>query len=126
MKEVIDLNKTQYKLMFSSNDARVTYKLLSFDNNQGLSLNQSWNLFDHIITRNAYEIMAIIATKTKVFIACSTESGYEEILRALLIKFGTDLNLREMKEGLALVRTNSPSEDVFKNMDNITITIRPN
>jgi hypothetical protein len=121
LKEVLDLNKANYKLMFSANDTRFTCKLLSFDNTRMLVINQAWNIFDKLISEKPNEILSIITTKKKVFLLCSTENGQTDILRQLLLKFGTDYNLTEANENLVFVRKSSQADSSFKFVNDITV-----
>lgn len=120
LKEVLDLKKTNYKLMFSTNDIRLSCKMLSFDNTRDLSLHLAWNIFDKLIAEKPNEIVSIIVTKKKIFLICSTENGCIDVARQLLLKYGTDYNLRELNENLVFVRKNSQHAPSF-NYDNISV-----
>ena len=110
--------------MFLTNDSRLTNKLLYFDNTAELTLHLAWNIFDRIITEKCNEIKSLIVTKKKIYLVCSTENGYPEVLRLLLLKFGTDLNLQESTESLVFVRK-SPNAPPSFNMDgHISIQIK--
>ncbi|KAL7045348.1 hypothetical protein ACKWTF_002205 [Chironomus riparius] len=126
LKEVIDLKKTNYDLMFSTNDSRYTSKLLFFDNSRDLSLHLAWNISDRIIVEKPNEIKSLIVTKRKIFLVCSSENGYAEVLRSLLLKFGTDLNLQESRESLVFVKKSSATPLSFNMNGHISVQITNN
>ena len=104
LKEVLSLKDSSYQLMFSKDDVNFTYKLLSFDNKCNLNINSAWNTFDKIIVDKPNEIKSIVVTKSKVFIMCASENGFTDVMRSLILKFGTDLNMQELNECLVFVR----------------------
>lgn len=114
LKEVINLKDTNYQLMLSKNDVKFTGKLISFDNNCNLNINLAWNIFEKIIVDKPNEIKSMVVTKSKVFMVCSSENGYTDVMRSLLLKFGTDLNLRELNESLVFVRKGFKNPSTFK------------
>lgn len=109
--------------MFSVNDVRVSCKMLSFDNTCDLPLHLAWNIFDKLIVEKPNEIISIVVTKKKIFLICSTENGYTDVARQLLLKFGTDHNLRELNENLVFVRKISQHAPYFNYVNDISIRI---
>jgi len=115
------LNRTNYKLIFSANDVRFSCKMLSFDNTRDLSLHLAWNTFDKLIIEKPNEIVSIIVTKKKILLNCSTENGCTDVARQLLLKFGTDYNLRELNENLFFVRKSSQHAPSFNYVNDISV-----
>jgi hypothetical protein len=123
LKEVLSLDNSNYDLMFMSNDPKFHHKLLKFNNEHNLSLNQAWNIFDKVVTENPKEIKAVIATKKDIFLLCTTDSGCTDCLRALILKFGTDFNLQEINEILVFVKKPNSNSHTYKSNEEITISI---
>lgn len=111
--EVTELREAGYSLAYVRNDGNLHHsiqinKLMMFDNSEGLDVFSMVKMLDSLI--ESHELSAIVSTRSKVFLTFLTDEAEEETLRALIINFGTDLNLRCCEEKLLLIKKNCKDE----------------
>ena len=124
LKEVIDLKESNLSLMFLKNDTRCMSKLFTFDNARNWNLPTSWNLLEKVIKEKPDEVKSIIITKKRIFVTFATDLGQTELLRALLLNFGTDFNTKELSHKLVFVRKNSNTQrNGLFNYENFNIVV---
>ena len=104
---VLDLTNAGYSLAYLKNDDNVhksisINKLMMFDNVEDLDLFTLIKMLDCIIEER--DLVSIVVTKAKVFLTFVSNEAEEEALKALLVNFKTDFNLRSCDDKLILVK----------------------
>lgn len=114
--EVMDIKDAGYSLAYLMDDGFThqsipLHKLMMFDNAEELDLFSVTKMLDCIV--DSHELMSIVATKKKVFLTLVSNEVEAEVLKSLIINFGSDFNMRICDRKLILIKRGLSPESAY-------------
>ena len=107
--EVYDIKEAGYSISYIFNDGLLGNSLsdnnmLVFDNEKNLDVFAISKMFDCLV--NDKDLIGVSVSKKKIFLTLTSYEFEDELLKVLLLNFGTDFDLRKCHEKIILVKKN--------------------